>query len=113
MIDEDGAGPHAGESACLTQHHRAQIGVIAHAGEDDVCAISGQPRRRGQRAAVFVHPPRGLARGAVVNRDPMPRPQQMPGHRRAHHAQADEGNGEWRDSVVTTNTHEDLQKNKT
>jgi hypothetical protein len=43
VIDEEGAGAHAGESAIGAEHHAAQIIIIANASKDKLCP----PRRKG------------------------------------------------------------------
>ena len=46
VVDEDGALAHALEGAALAERHRAQIIVVADAGEDEIGALGGLGRRR-------------------------------------------------------------------
>ena len=104
MVHVERAGLHAGEGAVFTQHHAAQVVVIAHAREHDVGVLGGLTRSEGQAVATggglafdLGQPAFCLGRGAVVHADCMSGLRQMACHRIAHHAQAQEGDLErWR-----------------
>ncbi|MNE09010.1 hypothetical protein D3C80_1016740 [compost metagenome] len=87
VIDQHAARRHAGEGAIGTQHHRAQIVIVAHAAHHELGTQRGFARRRGIAPAVLDPPlPRPLRR-AVVHAHLMAVARQMPGHRVAHHPQ--------------------------
>ena len=56
VVDEDRAALHAGEGAVGPERDRAQIVVVADAGEDEIAALGGGAGRRRRLAAVFGDP---------------------------------------------------------
>ncbi|OIQ65570.1 hypothetical protein GALL_528690 [mine drainage metagenome] len=96
MIDQDGPRLHSRECTVGAQGYCAQVGVVAHAGEHEIGAsrgLRGLARGGGGRAAVAAYPVVRLARCAVIDRDVVTGAGEVPGHRVAHHPQAEEGNG--------------------
>jgi hypothetical protein len=72
-----------------SQHHAAQVVVIADAGEDDLRRL-GRPRPGCRRLPPWVSAPfLRLGLGAVIRPSPRGRSFQMAGHRKAHHTQAE------------------------
>jgi len=92
VIDEDRAGAHAGECTVRSEHHASEIVVVADAGAHHVAARSRFTRRRHRLAAVLGDPLPGLGGRAVVDFHLVAGTGQMPGHRVAHHPQANESN---------------------
>jgi hypothetical protein len=90
VIDENGAGSHAGERPQFAEGDTAQIVVVADAGEDEVGFARRRGRRVGQAPAEFLRPSFGLAARAVVDGDLVARPDEVARHREAHDAETDE-----------------------
>ena len=84
------ARPDAGEDAVIAVNDAAHIVVIAHAGEHDVRARRRLAGRGGRAAAVGFGPSPGLLAGAVIDGDLVAGRGEMPRHREAHDAEADE-----------------------
>ena len=72
VVDEDRARCHAREGAVGPDGHRAQVVVIADAGEDDLLAHAAASRRLRGLAAMFPDPFLGLGECAVVDGDLVP-----------------------------------------
>jgi hypothetical protein len=113
VVDEDRAAPHAGERAIGAEHDRAQVVVVADAGEDDVRAGGGFAGRcraaMATRRAVLGEPLCGFRRAAVVDADAVPGACQVPRHRMAHHAEAEKSDRARRDRFVGP-AHESVLK---
>jgi hypothetical protein len=93
VVDEDGTLLHRGEGAVGTGGDRAQIIVIADAGEDEVLAFGSLGRRQRQLAAMLGHPLLSLCLGAVIDGDVMAAlVSEVPGHRIAHDAKTEKCN---------------------
>ena len=90
MINEDRALLHAGEGTVLAEHHGAQVVVVADAGEDDGASGRRLARGRGGPAAMGGDPGLGLGTGPVVDGDVVALLREVPRHRRAHYAEAQE-----------------------
>ena len=91
VIDEDGTGFQAGEHTVGRQRHAPHIGVIANAQAHDVGIGGGRGRGGGRGANVFSKPSLGAYGRAVVHAHRVAGGGQVPRHRIAHHAEADEG----------------------
>ncbi len=90
VVDKDRAARHAGEGAVGAERHRAQIVVVADAGEDDRPAARRVARRGGRSAAVLRHPFLSPRRGAVVDDDFVAAAGfEVARHRVAHDAQSE------------------------
>ena len=90
MVDEHRALAHAVEGAVVAERHLAHVVVVADAHHHEVLAGRGLLRRRGFFAAVLRDPFVGLGGGAVVDGDLVAAlVLEMPGHRIAHHAEAE------------------------
>ena len=90
---------HAGEGAVVAERDRAQVVVVADAGEDDIgasAAASPAWRRATCRRTPATQLPR-LGGGAVVDGDRVAGARQVAGHRIAHDAEAEEGDAARRD----------------
>ena len=87
MVDEDGAGLHAGKRAIGPEHHAAKVVVIADTGHHELGAMGGLGGRAPKRAAMLRDPGLGLCRRAIIDAQLMALRRQMPRHRIAHHAQ--------------------------
>ena len=104
VVHVECAGLHADKGAIRTQHHAAQVVVVAHAREHDVgvlrrLAWGGCPAVATGGGFVFDlgQPAFRLGCGAVVHADRVSGLRQMACHRVTHHAQAQEGDLErWR-----------------
>ncbi len=92
MVDEDGARLHAVEGAVGAGRHRAQVLVVADAAEHHVLPLGRFGRRRGGAPAMRGDPLLRPRRGAVVDGDLMAGLGEVPGHGKAHDAEAEKGN---------------------
>ena len=93
VVDQDGAILDAVQNAVRAKRDRAQVVIIAHAGEDEIGALGSFRRCVAGGAAELLGPLVRLLRRAVVN------PHfvaalglEMPCHGVAHYAKSDEGN---------------------
>ena len=93
MVDEDGAVAERLERAVWPERHRAEIVVIADAGEDEIGAVA--PPRPGWPPILppnLRDPGFGLGAGAVEDRDVVAATRlEMAGHGKAHDAEPDPG----------------------
>ena len=90
VIDEHRALAHAVERAVVAERDLAHVVVVADAHHHEVLAGRGLLRRRGFLAAVLRDPFVGLGGGAIVDGDLVAAlVLEMPGHRIAHHAEAE------------------------
>ena len=90
VVDEHGALAETRQDAVVAIGDGAQIGVVPHHREDDLRPRRRLARRPRHGAAMLGAPRLGLARAAIVHGHLMALGGQMPGHRQAHHPQADE-----------------------
>ena len=94
MVDEDGAFFHAGQCTVGTEHHRAQVVVVAHANKHDVGTLSGFAGGGGGfgfERGELLGKRLSLGGRAVVNRDVVPGAGQVACHGVAHDAHAQKG----------------------
>ena len=90
MVNDDGAGAQALCQAMFAVDDGAHIFVAPHAQQDDLGVPHGFCRCRRASARKLGAPLLGLGRCAVVDPELMPGARQVPGHRVAHHPEADE-----------------------
>ncbi len=89
VVDENGAGAHAGEGAFGPENDGAQIVVVADAGEDEFAALGRLARARRACPAVLGDPLLRFRRRAVVDDDPVAMGLQVARHRIAHDSQSE------------------------
>ncbi len=102
VVDEDGAVAKRLERAVSPERHRAEIVVIADAGEDEVGAFRRLGRGRRQPAAKLREEGVRLGARAVEHNDVVaPARLEVAGHGKAHDAEPDPGDfAHWLRSIV-------------
>ena len=85
VVDQYRFGRHGGQYAGIAQHHRAQVVVVADAGEHQFRVPGRLGGAGGTAPAVALDPLPGAARGAVVDGDLAAAGLQVAGHGKAHH----------------------------
>ena len=90
VVDEHGAGPKRLKRAVWPERHRAEIVVIADAGEDEIGAVRGRGRGGRRCSAKLGDPGIGLGARAIEHRHRVAATRlEMTGHGKAHGAEPD------------------------
>lgn len=97
MINENSGFAHCGERAIIAQHDVGNVIIIAEAGEHHVLVRSSFCRSRSDGdchgfVRQFRLPCLCTGEGAIVSGDAVASAGEVSGHRRAHHAKAQECN---------------------
>jgi len=90
VIDEDRRFFEALEGALRAGRHGAQIVVVSDAGKDKLLALRGLAGGRRAAAAKLLNPFHCFRGRAIANRDVMALRLEVPSHRIAHDAEAEE-----------------------